>query len=167
MGSTYRTACGWVTRTASCAALAIAASAQANYSDIWWDPAKPGRAIAVEDQGSARFALIFDYDTSGRPIWLVAPDLRVDDYGDYGTVYRTLQPGNGDPPGAESWIIPVGRMYLDLAQTPAYMYYDAYNRVWPSHGERYIFGKAAACDADASEPPPEMASVHGLWWNPA
>ncbi len=65
-----------------------------NYQGLWWNPSQSGWGVSIADQGGVLFAVLFVYDASGRPLWLVASDVRANADGSYsGTLYRTRGPG--------------------------------------------------------------------------
>lgn len=45
-----------------------------DYADLWWNPAASGWGVAVAQQSANAFAVLFVYDDTGRPVWVVMPD---------------------------------------------------------------------------------------------
>jgi lysyl endopeptidase len=43
----------------------------ANYTDLWWNPAESGWGVNFNHQGNILFGTLFTYDASGAPTWLV------------------------------------------------------------------------------------------------
>jgi hypothetical protein len=64
--------------------------------DLWWrGPAYNGTGLVIAQQYRTLFALLFDYDAQGEPVWTVAPSLQMnDDLLWYGNHYRPY----GDAP---------------------------------------------------------------------
>ncbi|HSN19219.1 MAG TPA: BACON domain-containing carbohydrate-binding protein [Usitatibacter sp.] len=40
-----------------------------NYQDLWWNPAESGWGINLTQEANVIFATLFDYDSSGNPMW--------------------------------------------------------------------------------------------------
>jgi hypothetical protein len=50
------------------------AQAQLNYQDLWWAGSQEnGWGMSISQQGSVIFAVLYIYDASGRPQWVVMP----------------------------------------------------------------------------------------------
>lgn len=74
----------------SCALTTESRAADTNYQGAWWNPSQSGWGLSIAEQGGIVFAVLFVYDASGRPLWLVAPDVRTGADGTFtGTLYRT------------------------------------------------------------------------------
>ncbi|QJR15366.1 hypothetical protein [Usitatibacter palustris] len=59
---------------------------------LWFNPREPGQGWSITQQGETIFAIWFTHDTSGKPLWLVGPDLRLrPDEGFHGRIYRVKQ----------------------------------------------------------------------------
>lgn len=70
-----------------------------NYQGLWSNPSQSGWGVSIADQGGVLFAVLFVYDASGRPFWLVASDVRANADDSYsGTLYRTRGAG-----GTKQW----------------------------------------------------------------
>src|SRR5664279_1199043 len=67
---------------------------------IWYDPAQPGWGMGITQQGDTIFAVLFVYDASHKPTWLVASNvvdtgIELDPVGGQvfsGPLYRTSGP---------------------------------------------------------------------------
>jgi YVTN family beta-propeller protein len=73
-----------------------------NYQDLWWRSGggEPGWGINITHQGDILFATWFTYDTDGKGLWLVGPNVARTGNGTYsGTLYRTW----GAPFNAQAW----------------------------------------------------------------
>jgi hypothetical protein len=44
---------------------------RANFTSLWWSPAKPGWGLALSQQGENTFGVLFIYDQLNRPSWVV------------------------------------------------------------------------------------------------
>jgi hypothetical protein len=52
----------------------VAASAAANYTDMWWaGPAENGWGVSITQHGDVQFVAIYVYNEGGKPIWYVMP----------------------------------------------------------------------------------------------
>ena len=156
-----------------CAAAVSSGAANAQVSDLWWNPARPGRAISVEDQFNVRFAILFDYTAEGRPTWLVAPAIWWDDAtGDFGYVYRTTGGGPESATPGIATIARVGSIGFDFHSNPPDLTSDFTSVRYSVDGtdavtrlSRFVYGSPSNCEFDWI-PPFERASFQGLWWNP-
>jgi hypothetical protein len=66
-----------------------------DYTDLWWNPAEPGWGLnLIQHAGTnAMFGVLYTYDASRRPLWLVLPGGRWDGPLQYsGDLYRTRGP---------------------------------------------------------------------------
>jgi len=78
-------------------------AADDNFQGQWWNPAQPGWGVTIADQGGVLFAVLFVYDASGAPMWLVAPAAARNADGGYsGALYRTSQPPSAGSSPARS-----------------------------------------------------------------
>jgi hypothetical protein len=88
---------------ASCSLTTDSRAGDANHTGQWWNPAQSGWGLSIAEQGGVVFAVLFVYDASGRPLWLVAPDVVANGDGSYtGALYRTHGPDAADPSAAVS-----------------------------------------------------------------
>jgi hypothetical protein len=52
------------------------ASGPVGYTDIWWGgPAENGWGMSIHQSGDAFFAVLYVYDQTGAPVWLVMPNV--------------------------------------------------------------------------------------------
>lgn len=87
-----------------CVAVTGSRAAEANYQDLWWNPAEPGWGINLVHQGSIIFATLFTYAESGRDKWFVASGLARQPDGSFtGPLFSTT----GPPFNASPWV-PIG-----------------------------------------------------------
>ena len=153
-----------------CAAVVSSGAAYGQVSDLWWNPAKPGRAISVEDQFDMRFAIIFDYTPEGRPTWLVAPAIRPGGYesADTGDLYRTTGSGPASTTPGIATVTRVGSIGFDFDWEPDFtsVRYSVDGSETGTWLTRFVYGKPSSCELDWI-PPFERTSFQGLWWNPA
>ena len=165
-----------VARWTTLALLATCGAAHASFTDLWWDPTRPGTAVSVEDQGNVAFAIIFDYGPDGRPAWLVAPDMQRGGGGSYSSdLYSATRAPSSASTAGELRMQRVGSLYFDQTadSSPVYVRGSAY--LWYTVEQEsqdafelrpYTFGTAPACNP-GSDPPLPNTSFQGLWWNPA
>lgn len=72
---------------------ATRATAAANMTDLWWNPAQSGWGLFVDQQGTTAFAVLFVKDAAGQPRWYVMSDGKRQNDGAFaGTLYRTAGP---------------------------------------------------------------------------
>ena len=88
-------------------------SATLNFQDLWYrSPAEsePGWGINVTHQGDTLFVTWFTYDTNGRGMWVVGPDVRRTTGNNFaGALYRTTGPAFS----ANPWN-PAGLQFTDV-----------------------------------------------------
>ena len=65
-----------------------------DFSDLWWNPAESGWGLTIEQQSDVMFLALYVFDTSGNPVWYVAPDCQVaaSGQGCTGILYATKGP---------------------------------------------------------------------------
>jgi hypothetical protein len=62
---------------------------RANFTSLWWSPARPGWGFALSQQGESSFGVLFIYDSKGRPSWVVMASGVEKSVGAFGgTLYR-------------------------------------------------------------------------------
>jgi hypothetical protein len=62
---------------------------RANFTSLWWSPARPGWGLALSQQGENTFGVLFIYDQQGRPSWVVMASGVQKSLGTFGgTLYR-------------------------------------------------------------------------------
>ena len=65
---------------------------RANFTSLWWSPARPGWGLALSQQGDNSFGVLFIYDTKGRPSWVVMASGVEKSVGSFGgTLYRAAR----------------------------------------------------------------------------
>jgi len=65
---------------------------RANFTSLWWSPARPGWGLALSQQGENSFGVLFIYDTKGRPSWVVMASGVEKSVGSFGgTLYRAAR----------------------------------------------------------------------------
>jgi len=65
---------------------------RANFTSLWWSPARPGWGLALSQQGENSFGVLFIYDTKGRPTWVVMASGLEKSAGAFGgTLYRAAR----------------------------------------------------------------------------
>lgn len=86
-----------------------------DYTDLWWNASESGWGAAITQQGSTMFLAWYVYSSSGKPIWYVASDCRVNGAGTgcTGTAYRTTGSAFGPTfnPSAVQ-VFPVGTVVI-------------------------------------------------------
>lgn len=58
--------CAWTANT-----LKSSAATATNFTSLWWNPAQSGWGLALSQQGSTAFAVLFGYDAANQPTWNV------------------------------------------------------------------------------------------------
>jgi len=103
--------------------LCRAAALSPDPTGIWFDPDESGWGMSLAQQGDTVFALLFVYDSTGHPVWYVAPGLRPPASNPpggpmaTGALYRTVGPWFGtsfDPHAVGT--TPVGTLTLQSVQ---------------------------------------------------
>ena len=97
---------------------------QRNYQALWWnypEGSESGWGLNIAQQGGVIFATWFTYDSAGKPLWLVMPDMRPlspDRQAYSGTLYRTTGPAFSAVPWDPSHVTatPVGTASLSFAR---------------------------------------------------
>jgi len=65
---------------------------RANFTSLWWSPARPGWGLALSQQGENSFGVLFIYDSKGRPSWVVMASGVEKSVGSFGgTLYRAAR----------------------------------------------------------------------------
>ena len=65
---------------------------RANFTSLWWSPARPGWGLALSQQGDSTFGVLFIYDSKGRPSWVVMASGVEKSLGAFGgTLYRAAR----------------------------------------------------------------------------
>ncbi len=58
-------------RAANCLPSTASRAAATNYQDLWWNAAESGWGVNVTHQDNTLFATLFNYDATGKGLWLV------------------------------------------------------------------------------------------------
>ena len=66
-----------------------------DYTDLWWNPSEDGWGLVASQQFGVTFLAWYVYDSTGKPIWYVAPNCSVVGSSCSGTLYRTTGPALG------------------------------------------------------------------------
>lgn len=81
--------------------LGIEARPGRNYTDLWWNETEPGWGFSLVQHGEPRntvFGVLFTYEATGRPLWLVMPGGRWVAPANYeGDLYRVTGPHFAQP----------------------------------------------------------------------
>ena len=100
----------------TCVAQAGSRAGEANYTDLWWNPAESGWGVNLTHQGDILFATLFTYAPDGRDLWLVGPALRRQSDGRFtGELFRTTGPAFSAQPWTPIAATGVGAMTLAFA----------------------------------------------------
>ena len=86
-------------RAAICQPTTSDRSSLTNYQDLWWNASESGWGVNVTHQGSTLFATLFDYDATGKGLWLVmSGGLKQPDGSYLGDLFQTTGPAfNAQP----------------------------------------------------------------------
>jgi len=80
-------------RAAHCVLTAASRAGATNYQDLWWNAAESGWGVNVTHQDNTLFATLFNYDATGRGLWLVmSAGTRQADGAYQGTLFRASGP---------------------------------------------------------------------------
>jgi hypothetical protein len=112
-------------------AFAVATSARATATDLWWNANESGWGVNVVQQADILFLTFFVYGPSGQPLWLVAPSTQEQSAGAdrsvtfSGPLYQTTGPWLGGAFNPASVVVtPVGSVtFVHLTQTTASLVY--------------------------------------------
>jgi len=106
-------------RAASCLPSTASRASSTNYQDLWWNAAESGWGVNVTHQDNTLFATLFNYDATGKGLWLVmSGGVRQADGSYQGTLYRSSGPAfNASPftPITEANLTNVGTMRFQFA----------------------------------------------------
>jgi hypothetical protein len=119
-----------------------------NYQDLWWNSSESGWGINMVQQGTTIFATLFTYATSGRDMWLVAPNItRQPDASYTGPLYSTRGPAFDASPWTAISFEQVGTMTMRFsAGDRATLTYTVNGTSVTKEIERQVFGGTApAC----------------------
>ena len=147
--------------------LSANATAQPNYTDLWWNPAEPGWGLNLNHQGSVIFGTLFTYDAAGAPMWLVLArgDLQSD--GSFlGTLYRTTGPAFNAVPWTATTPVEVGTMRVAFSSiNTGTLTYSVDGVNVTKSITREVFATPPSCTfTNASRN--SATNYQDLWWNP-
>jgi len=66
-----------------------------DYSDLWYNASESGWGMSITHQSDTMFLAWYVYDSSGKPVWYVAPACAVSGSSCSGSLYRTTGPAFG------------------------------------------------------------------------
>jgi sugar lactone lactonase YvrE len=152
--------------------LAVApASAQSNYTALWWNPSESGWGLNFNHQGDTLFGTLFTYDASGSPMWLVMSNgARQSGETFSGALYRTTGPAfNANPftPIGPANVSTVGTMTVTFAGDSATLSYTVNGITVNKSIQKQVYGaRAATCQPTTSDRS-SLTNYQDLWWNAA
>jgi lysyl endopeptidase len=126
-------------------------SAAGNFTDMWWNPNESGWGLNIAHQADTIFATLFNYDQTGRDLWLVMANAPLQPGGTtsvsyQGTLFRTVgAPFNTVPfpPNPPSNVTPVGNMRVEFTTGNAgKLTYDFNGITVVKNIQRQVFGEA-------------------------
>jgi hypothetical protein len=131
-----------------CVATSGSRAAEANYQDLWWNPAESGWGINLVHQGALIFATLFTYGDGGRDKWFVASGLaRQADGAFTGALYATTGPAFNTSPWQPIGFGQVGNMRLAFSDGEnGTLTYNVGTATVTKQIQRQVFGSVtAAC----------------------
>jgi lysyl endopeptidase len=140
----------------------------ANYTDLWWNPAESGWGLNLDHQGNTVFATLFTFDASGAPLWLVMSQGALQADGSFqGTLYRSTGPAFNATSFLSANVVAVGSMRIlftgpDLG-TLTYSFEGAQVTKTIS---RQVFSTPPTCTWSAFDRS-AADNFQDLWWNPS
>ena len=124
-----------------------------NYQDLWWNAAESGWGVNITHQEKVLFATLFNYDATGKGLWLVMSEgkeiSRTDKLVVYqGDLYRTTGPAFNTTPWSAIAVAPVGKMKFEFTDgNNGTLSYDLNGIVVTKKIQRQVFGNpATSCD---------------------
>jgi hypothetical protein len=140
---------------------AASAAVPANHTALWFDSAEPGWGLYLAHQGDIVFGVLFVYDASGQPMWLVLP--KADRSGEYfyGTLYH---PSRLSEPSS---LTRAGSLSIQFAGDVAVVQYDIdHARFFGKQVKKQVFGRQAADCEPTTADRRAATNYQDLWWNP-
>lgn len=140
----------------------------ANYTDLWSNPAESGWGLNINHQGNTLFATLYTYDADGTPLWLVMSNGDKQADGSYaGQIYR----GTGTPFSSAAWALPtlapMGTMRVAFSGIGTGTLQYTFNGVTVTKSiSRFAFGSAPVCTWSAFDRA-STTNYQDQWWNPA
>ena len=124
-----------------------------NYQDLWWNAAESGWGVNITHQDKVLFATLFNYDATGKGLWLVMSEgkeiSRADKLVVYqGDLYRTTGPAFNTTPWTAIAVAPVGKMKFEFTDgNNGTVSYDLNGVAVTKKIQRQVFGNpATSCD---------------------
>ena len=147
--------------------IAANATAQPNYTDLWWNPAESGWGLNLNHQGSVLFGTLFTYDATGSPMWLVLAHGDAQADGSFqGTLYRTTGPVFNAVPWTATTPVEVGTMRLAFATaSTGTLSYSVDGASVTKSISREVFSTPATCTFTSASRN-SATNYQDLWWNP-
>ncbi len=141
-----------------------------NVTGLHWNPEESGWGINLNHQGNIIFATLFTYDTTGKPMWLVASSLERQADGKYsGALYKTKNARPFTPIDGNRDVTQVGSMSIDAwANGFAVVSYDVGGVKVEKQIKYQKFGAdRAKCSNTNALNRVSATNYQDLWWNPA
>ena len=168
-GTYYVQVTNWVPDGTGTYALHLSASAtaQPNYTDLWWNPAESGWGLNLNQQGSVIFGTLFTYDATGAPMWLVLSRGETQADGSFqGALYRTTGPAFNAVPWTATSAVQVGTMRVAFSNaTTGTLTYSVDGLNVTKSITREVFSTQPTC-AFSNADRATATNYQDLWWNP-
>lgn len=168
-GTYYVHVANWVPTGTGAYNLRIRADmVDANYTDLWLNPAESGWGLNINHQGNTLFATLYTYDVDGTPLWLVMSNGDKQADGSYsGSIFRAT----GTPFSSATWAPPtvsaVGTMRIAFSAIGTGTLQYTFNGVTVTKNiSRFAFSTAPTCTWSAFDRA-AAANYQDQWWNPA
>ncbi len=126
-----------------------------NYQDLWWNPAESGWGVNITHQDKVLFATLFNYDATGKGLWLVMSDGKeisstATSVVYQGELYRTTGPAFNTAPWTAIGVTAVGKMKFEFDArngNAGTLSYDVNGVTVTKTIQRQVFGDpATSCD---------------------
>ena len=147
--------------------LSANATAQPNYTDLWWNASESGWGLNLNHQGSVLFGTLFTYDAAGAPMWLVlSHGDRQSDGSFQGTLYRTTGPAFNAVPWTATTSVAVGTMHISFSSTSTGTLTYSVDGVNVTKSiAREVFSTQPSCTFTSADRN-SATNYQDLWWNP-
>ncbi len=89
-----------------------------NFQDMWWTPAEPGWGLTIAQQDTTIFSAIYNYDATGKPLWLVASSVTLAVTGNEASFTGDLFSVKGPAFNASPWTLTTPTKVGTLKFTP-------------------------------------------------
>jgi photosystem II stability/assembly factor-like uncharacterized protein len=129
-------------------------------SDLWWDPAQPGKGLTITQHASTNpFVVWYDYDSTGSAVWRVIPGGTWNNRTFTGTMYETT-----GPPYFSAAFDP-SRVSMRGVGTATLRFEDEDNAVF-AHSIGGASGETPITRQLFAAPVPSTTESYAdLWWN--